>query len=688
MAKIDDKAEIERLRARLQEAEETLEAIHGGEVDALMVTGPNGEQVYTLRDADRPYRLLLQEMNEGAATLMPDGTVLYCNQRFAGMLKTSSEKVIGFPMKNFVESSDQPLLEALLRSGNKGRVKVEITFAADDGRPVPVYCSINPVDIGALPCLCLVATDLTEQKRNEKTMAAEKLARQILECAADIIVVCDERGVIIQASRAAHELTGTNVLHRTFDEVFPLSKNGAPIGCAVEETGAENGSFTTRCLEGQTVQSLEVQFEGRDGKKFDLLMSAGPLRDSQEQALGCVFTLTDVSRLKEAEEIHALLAAIVESSDDAIISKTLDGIITSWNGGAERLFGYAAHEAVGQSIMIIIRPESYAEEQSILKRIRRGESIAHYETVRVAKDGRELDISLTVSPIRNSAGVIVGASKVARDITMRRRMDEMLRENEQKLRQKAEELEQQLIASGRLVSLGELTASMAHEFNNPLGIIMGFAQELLSETEPSSPDHQALKIIYTQTKRCEKIIKDLLQFARPHAADLGPTRVRELIEETVQLVNNHLYKQKIEARIQTDEDLPEIHADRQQLQQVLVNLYLNAIDAMPEGGNLTVTAARAGGYSSEIVISVSDSGFGIAPDDLPKIFQPFFTAKKKSGLGLGLSICNRIIKHHGGRIEAESRPHQGTTFKIYLPLERKATIDEKTEAKGREEPCR
>jgi signal transduction histidine kinase len=306
----------------------------------------------------------------------------------------------------------------------------------------------------------------------------------------------------------------------------------------------------------------------------------------------------------------------------------------------------------------------------------------------VAKDGRELDISLTVSPIRNSAGVIVGASKVARDITMRRRMDEMLRENEQKLRQKAEELEQQLIASGRLVSLGELTASMAHEFNNPLGIIMGFAQELLSETEPSSPDHQALKIIYTQTKRCEKIIKDLLQFARPHAADLGPTRVRELIEETVQLVNNHLYKQKIEARIQTDEDLPEIHADRQQLQQVLVNLYLNAIDAMPEGGNLTVTAARAGGYSSEIVISVSDSGFGIAPDDLPKIFQPFFTAKKKSGLGLGLSICNRIIKHHGGRIEAESRPHQGTTFKIYLPLERKATIDEKTEAKGREEPCR
>jgi signal transduction histidine kinase len=247
------------------------------------------------------------------------------------------------------------------------------------------------------------------------------------------------------------------------------------------------------------------------------------------------------------------------------------------------------------------------------------------------------------------------------------------------LRQQAQELEQQLIASGRLVSLGEITASMAHEFNNPLGIAMGFAQELLSEADRSSADYKALNIIYTETKRCEKIIKDLLQFARPREAAFGPTEVRRVIEETIQLVDNHFYKQKIEAGVLIEENLPSIHADRQQLQQVLVNLYLNAIDAMPEGGALTVEArlgAAAPGTPGEVIVSVADTGFGIGPEDLPKIFQPFFTAKKKTGLGLGLSICQRIIKNHGGRIEVVSRPAQGTTFRLYLPLEERA--DEKT----------
>jgi PAS domain S-box-containing protein len=369
------------------------------------------------------------------------------------------------------------------------------------------------------------------------------------------------------------------------------------------------------------------------------------------------------------QEAQALLAAIVESSDDAIISKSLDGIITSWNAGAERLFGYAEHEVVGQPITIIIPPEMRDEEKFILERLRRGERIDHFETVRMAKDGRKLDISLTVSPVRDGVGRIIGASKVARDITAQKQVEQALLESEHRLRRQAEELEQQLIASGRLVSLGEITASMAHEFNNPLGIIMGFAQDLLSEKKPSSPDYQALKIIHAETKRCEQLIRDLLQYARPRAADFGPTHLRELIEETVQLVSNHLYKQKIAAAIHIDENLPDIHADPQQLQQVLLNLYLNAIDAMPDGGKLTVGASLGRGAAGEVVIVVNDTGLGIASEDLPKVFQPFFSVKKRRGLGLGLSICDRIIRNHGGKIEVESRPHQGTTFRIYLPME-------------------
>ncbi|HEY3304290.1 MAG TPA: MEDS domain-containing protein [Candidatus Binatia bacterium] len=375
------------------------------------------------------------------------------------------------------------------------------------------------------------------------------------------------------------------------------------------------------------------------------------------------------------QESQALLAAIVESSDDAIISKTLDGIITSWNKGAERMFGYSVQEAIGRPITLIIPPERQDEEGSILERLRRGERIEHYETLRVSKEGRLIDVSLTVSPVRDANGRILGASKVARDITARRRMEEALRESEQKLRRQAEELEQQLIASGRLVSLGEITASMAHEFNNPLGIVMGFAEDLLSEKDPSSPDYQPLKIISDEAKRCKNIMQDLLNYSRPRRTEMGQIDIGKLVEKSLHLMTNRLYKQKIKSAIEVELGLPDILADAQQLEQVLVNLYLNAIDAMPEGGTLSVRVGRDR-EEGRIAVSVTDTGFGIGAEVLPKIFQPFFSVKKKSGLGLGLPICDRIIRNHGGRIEVESRPHQGTTFRIYLPLEQRLAREE------------
>jgi len=286
-------------------------------------------------------------------------------------------------------------------------------------------------------------------------------------------------------------------------------------------------------------------------------------------------------------------------------------------------------------------------------------------------DGKQFDLLLSAGPLRDSQQRVLGCLFTLNDISDRTLAEEALRQSEEKLRRQAQELEQQLIASGRLVSLGEITASMAHEFNNPLGIVMGFIQDLMSETDPSHPHYRSLKIIDDESKRCEKIIRDLLQFARPKSTDFCPTDVKQIVEKTLGLVVNHLYKQKIEAITQLEEDLPKIYADPQELEQVLVNLYFNAIDAMPEGGMLTVGAKLslgAPGGPQEVAITVSDTGFGIPPEDLPKIFQPFFTARKKSGLGLGLPICDRIIKNHGGRIKVESRPGQGTTFEIYLPV--------------------
>jgi two-component system, chemotaxis family, CheB/CheR fusion protein len=268
-------------------------------------------------------------------------------------------------------------------------------------------------------------------------------------------------------------------------------------------------------------------------------------------------------------------------------------------------------------------------------------------------------------------------ARQAADVIERLQIEDELRQSEEKLRQQAQELEQQLIRSGRLVSLGEVTASMAHEFNNPLGIIMGFVEDLMSSIDPNDPNYRSLQIIDEEAKRCSKIVTDLMQIARPTSTEFCSVSIPDAIDKTLQRVDTRLYKQKVTLEKKLQPDLPRTYADPQQLEQVLVNLYLNAIDAMPDGGKLTVEAKvmKCDDMASTVLITVSDTGFGIADADLSRIFQPFFTAKKKRGMGLGLPICERIIKNHGGRIEVESQPGEGTTFKIYLPLNNTAITE-------------
>jgi len=541
MSKARELTEIGQLREQLREAQETLEAIRRGEVDALVVNGPQGDQVYTLRGADYSARMLLQEMSEGAATLIPDGSILYCNKRFADMVRLPHEKVIGVPAREFVAPADRLAYDALIRRGQNHLAKAELLFCASDGTPVPTYCSVNAISIGDEPCLCMVVTDLAEQKRNEEVIAAARLASSILEQAAEIIVVCDPAGTIIQASREADEFWGKSVLGQSFGEVFPLA--------GIDASDLQDTADLLRgCLSGKPIRGVGVNFRRASGGNVYMLMSAGPLYDKAGSAVGCVVTLSDISELKQAEEA--------------------------------------------------------------------------------------------------------------------------LRESEQKSREQAQMLEQQLIASGRLVSLGEITASMAHEFNNPLGIIMGFVEEMQSTMPSDAADFQTLKIIDEEAKRCQKIIQGLMEFARPTPVTAQTTDVAALLTKTLKMIDARLYKQKVGLTEAVAPHLPPIHADAQQLEQVLVNLYLNALDAMLGGGHLTVSAQLDGNddFSKEVVISVADTGHGVPREDLAKIFQPFFTARKKAGMGLGLSICERIIKNHGGKIEVESEQGQGTLFRIRLPV--------------------
>ncbi|HEX2385877.1 MAG TPA: ATP-binding protein, partial [Candidatus Binatia bacterium] len=252
------------------------------------------------------------------------------------------------------------------------------------------------------------------------------------------------------------------------------------------------------------------------------------------------------------------------------------------------------------------------------------------------------------------------------EIAERRKIEERLRDSEAKLRLLTQEQEQQLIASDRLVSVGELAASIAHEFNNPLQIIMGFAQELLDDETQPGPRHDGLKIIEAETVRCRELIRNLMNFARPQSSKPEATDIEPIVANAARLAWHYLVKCKVRLQTEVAPSLPAIKGDANQLQQVLINLLFNAAEAMPQGGEVKIAATLGG--DKTIVIAVSDSGVGIPETAMPHIFRPFFTTKQKKGMGLGLSICERIVRSHGGHIDVESAPGLGTTFHLHFPL--------------------
>ena len=274
-------------------------AIRHGEVDALVVSGPEGDRVFTLKGADHTYRILVETINEGAATMAADGKIIYANRRLAEMLKLPLEQVINSTICGYVDPPDRELFEALFSTGKQGASKGEVHLRAADGSLVPAYLSLSSMHLEALPdMVCLAATDLTEQKRQEETVAAGRLARAILEQAEHAIVVCDAHGIITQASQAVHHLFSGNPLLRRFEEVFPLRIGSQQ---SVVDFPSEKAFFLAPILQGKVYRDVEACYRCQDGRNYHLLLDAGPIADENGTVLGCVVVLTDITRRKRRE---------------------------------------------------------------------------------------------------------------------------------------------------------------------------------------------------------------------------------------------------------------------------------------------------------------------------------------------------------------------------------------------------
>jgi PAS domain S-box-containing protein len=523
--------------------------------------------------------------------------------------------------------------------------------------------------------------------------AAETRFRALLDALPAAIYVTDAAGRIIYYNQAAADLVGREpqlgtdewcVSWRLFSpDGHPMRHDECPMAIALKEDRAVRGE--------------QAILERPDGTRIPFAPYPTPLRDASGKLIGAVNMLVDISERQAADDARGYLAAIVESSDDAIISKTLEGIVTSWNRGAETIFGYRPEEMIGHPVAVLFPPDRLSEEDVILGRIRRGERVEHFETVRRHKDGHLIDVSLTISPVRNGSGRIVGASKIARDITDRKRAEAALRDLngqlEQRVAERTHELaeannrlltetaerertEAELLQARKMEAIGQLVSGLAHDFNNLLAAILGNLELL----EMRLPDHNLLKLVQAAARSARhgaKLNEQMLAFSRKQHLTPKPVDLNELVLGAQDLLRRSLGG-TVEVATALAGDLWPAFVDPHQLELVILNLAINARDAMPAGGRVVVETrnVRAGERNKPVelapgdyvMIAVADSGTGMSPEVLARACEPFFTTKELGkGSGLGLAQVYGLAQQSGGGIRITSNPGKGTIVAVYLP---------------------
>jgi PAS domain S-box-containing protein len=498
------------------------------------------------------------------------------------------------------------------------------------------------------------------QCRIEELATSLSLLHATLESTADGIVALDLAGRVVTCNT---KFTG---IWRYPAELFDRADRDEMMAYAARQV--KDSEAFLECIRRRQAEPEVEGFdiiEMKDGRTFERYQF--PQKVNGECA-GVVVTFRDITERKRDEVDLARLAAIVASSDDAIIGKTLEGVITSWNQGAQRLFGYAAEEVIGCSVLLLIPPYLHDEETMILSRLRHGERVEHFETVRLKKGGEPVNISLTVSPIHGRDGTIIGASKIARDITERKHAETeraLLLQRERAARAEAE-------AANR--ARDEFLAIVSHELRTPLHSMMGWA-ELLT-TDAVSPDDikRGLEIILRNIRMQTRLINDLLDVSRIITGkldlELRAVTLNQLLLDSVEMIYPEAESKGVALKTMIPSDVAPLPGDPQRLQQCIWNLLSNAVKFTPSGGEVEV---RLTSSDTEACIEVRDTGIGISADFLPYVFDRLRQAdssatRGRAGLGLGLSIVRHIVELHGGTVKAESEGEgKGATFTITLP---------------------
>jgi PAS domain S-box-containing protein len=625
--------------------------------------------------ADALLAAIVESSDDAIISKDLSGTISSWNKAAERIFGYKASEVIGGPISIIIPPDrGQEELEILRRIAAGQRIKhFETVRLRKDGEPVEVSVTVSPlIKNGKIIGASKVARDITRQKAIERDLERQRAQLELtLKSIGDGVIVSDINSRVTFINPVGEALTGWKVdqaCGQPLEVVFNIVN---------ERTRRRVENPANRALREGIIVGLanHTLLIAKDGAHYAIEDSAAPIRDKAGDAFGVVLVFRDASGARAAEDFRARLAAIVQSSDDAIVGKDLTGRITSWNPGAARLFGYSAEEAIGRPITMLIPPERLTEESDILERLRRGERVEHFETVRLTKDRRSVRVSLTISPIRDAEGTIVGASKIARDITEQTRTARELAEARESLKKYSEELEKtvaertaELKAAYR--ELEAFAYTVAHDLQSPLrrigGLLTILKQDLGSELE--GRNGEVLHKIIRGVDRMDALVRDLLKLSKvgAHLLRREDVNLGALLEQVIAELKPHTQGRQVEWQIGP---LPVVRCDAGLMRQVFVNLLSNALKytrprptAIIDIGQTTV--------DSRLAFYVSDNGVGFDMKLAEKIFTPFHrfhTDPQFEGSGIGLATVDRIIRRHGGQIWAEAEPDRGARFYFTVP---------------------
>ena len=508
-------------------------------------------------------------------------------------------------------------------------------------------------------------------KPGQGLAAGTLLSSSVMEAIPDAVAAVNQQGLIIQVNSQTETLFGY-----TRDELI-----GQKIEILVPERQRPRHDLHRERFHQQPKirrmgSGLDLYGRRHDGSEFPVEISLSPVagadgiivlsairdisdRKRIEEELRRANQELDKRKSRELRDYQTRLALIVDSSQDAIIGKNLDGVVTHWNKGAEQMYGYTAAEIIGQPVSTLAPPERADEIPEILRKIRHGERVDYFESVRITKDKRKLNVSISISPVYDAEGAIVGASTIARNVTAQKKVEEQLRQSQ------------------KMEAIGRLAGGVAHDFNNLLGIVTACSELLRNQVDAEGVE--LIENIREAAKRGASLTRQLLAFGRRQPIQAQVLDLNERLKQVRKLLTP-LMGDDVEILHLPRSQNAIVEADPGQLDQIVVNLAANARDAMPHGGRLILETAvfdfdealarehpsmSAGRY---VMLAISDSGMGMDEATRSRIFEPFFTTKATGkGTGLGLATVYGIVKQSDGHIWVYSEPGQGTTFKIYLP---------------------